>query len=211
MSPDLNPVPIFPFPIVEAGPLVLDGATVDVGDLAAFTAFIAARRGERPALVGGYGEHRGIYAASSLFGGPGHDEGEPRVIHLGVDVWTDAGTPLRAPLDATVHSFAINAAHGDYGGTVILEHELGDTVCHTLFGHLAHRSLDGLAVGRAVAAGEVFAWLGEPRENGGWPPHLHLQRIDDIGEHRGDYPGVARLSERERWLRACPDPAALLA
>ena len=211
---------MFPFPIHEAGPLRLTGAPVDVGDLEAFTAFIAAERGDRPALVGGYNEHRGLYAASAHFGGPDHggpdhggpdhDGDEPRVIHLGVDVWTDAGTPVRAPVDAVVHSVADNDRHGDYGGTVVLTHDLAGAVFHTLYGHLARRTLDGLTAGRAIARGEVFAWLGEPHENGGWPPHLHLQRIRDLGERRGDFPGVARLSEREAWLRICPDPSDLL-
>ena len=201
---------IFPFSIAEAGPLSLAGAPVDVGDLEAFRAFIAARRGHRPALVGGYDEHRGVYAASALFGGPRHGGDEPRVIHLGIDVWTDAGTALRAPLAGVVHSLADNDRHGDYGATVILSHEGPTGAFHTLWGHLARRSLAGLREGQAVARGEVFAWLGEPHENGGWPPHLHLQKILDLGDHRGDFPGVARLSERAAWLRRCPDPADLL-
>lgn len=196
------PHAVFPFPIAEARALSLADADVDVGDLDRFSRFIAEQRGDAPALVGGYGEDRRIYAKSSLFDGVG----EPRTIHLGVDVWTEAGTPLRAPLDAVVHSFQINDNFGDYGGTIILAH---DDFC-TLWGHLAHRSLDGLREGQAIAAGETFAWLGGPAENGGWPPHLHLQRIDDLLGNRGDFPGVAPRPERDRWLALCPDPRGLL-
>lgn len=198
-----GPYRVFPFPIAEARSLVLEGAAVDVSDLAAFTAFLAVRRGTAPALIGGYNEHRGLYGGSALFG----DTQEPRVIHLGVDVWTEAGTQLAAPLPAVVHSFADNADFGDYGATIILEHA-GPS--WTLWGHLARRSLAGLVAGRPLARGEVFAWLGEPHENGGWPPHLHLQRIIDLLGKAGDFPGVAKLSERERWLGLCPDPADLL-
>lgn len=198
-----GPGRVFPFPIAEARSVVLEGADVDVSDLAAFTAFLAARRGTAPALIGGYNEHRGIYRGSALFGAAE----EPRVIHLGVDVWTAAGTPLAAPLPAVVHSFADNHNFGDYGATIILEHA---GPCWTLWGHLARRSLEGLTAGRPIARGQVFAWLGEPHENGGWPPHLHLQRITDLLGKAGDYPGVAKLSERERWLQLCPDPADLL-
>jgi murein DD-endopeptidase MepM/ murein hydrolase activator NlpD len=194
--------PVFPFPIADARPVSLAEFGGDVGDLAAFSRFIAARRGSAPALIGGYGEDRRVYAASTLFDG----EGEARTLHLGVDVWTAAGTPLAAPLAAEVHSLAINDAFGDYGGTVILNHD----GFHTLWGHLAHRSLDHLREGQRLAGGEVFAWLGEPAENGGWPPHLHLQRIEDLGGRRGDFPGVAPASERERWLALCPDPTPLL-
>ncbi len=201
-----KPHRIFPFPLAEAVPLDLAGADVDVSDHAAFTAFLAARRGPAPALIGGYGEHRGIYAGSALFGGAAGGE-EPRVIHLGTDIWTDAGTPVAAPLPAVVHSFADNDHFGDYGATIILEHA---GPYWTLWGHLARRSLAGLSTGRRLARGEVFAWLGEPHENGGWPPHLHLQKITDLLGLAGDYPGVVRLSERERWLRLCPDPTDLL-
>ena len=199
----MEPAAVFPFAIADAVPLDLEGADVDVSDLAAFSAFLAARRGTAPALIGGYNEHRGLYRGSALFG----DAEEPRVIHLGVDVWTGAGTPIAAPLPAEVHSFADNDNFGDYGATIILEHA---GPCWTLWGHLARRSLAGLVAGQPIALGQVFAWLGEPHENGGWPPHLHLQKITDLLGLAGDYPGVARLSERERWLALCPDPADLL-
>jgi murein DD-endopeptidase MepM/ murein hydrolase activator NlpD len=210
--PALDPAPIFPFPITAARPLHLSQAPVDVGDLAAFTAYLERLRGDAPSLVGGYGEQRGIYAASALFGGPAADAAEePRTLHLGIDVWAPAGTPLRAPLDGVVHSFADNQRFGDYGGTIVLTHTHPDGhAFHTLHGHLARRSLDDLAVGQRIGRGEVFAWIGAPAENGGWPPHLHLQWIEDMLGQRGDFPGVVRLSERERWLRLCPDPRPLL-
>ncbi|MEZ4387745.1 MAG: peptidoglycan DD-metalloendopeptidase family protein [Candidatus Krumholzibacteriia bacterium] len=197
-----SPRPIFPFPIAEARPVVLAGVDFDVADLLAFTAYLSARRGQAPALIGGYAEDRGVYAASTLFAG----DVEPRTIHLGLDIWASAGTPLRAPLAAEVHSCAVNDRFGDYGGTVILAHD----GFFTLYGHLAHRSVDGLRPGQPLAAGEVFAWLGHPGENGGWPPHLHFQRIEDMLGFVGDFPGVAAASERDHWLALCPDPRPLL-
>jgi len=199
-SPTLQPV--FPFPIAQALPVSLIDVDFDVADLASFTAFISARRGIAPALIGGYDEDRRVYAASELFEG----QAEPRTVHLGVDIWTDAGTALRSPLPAEVHSCAINDRFGDYGGTVILAHH----GFFTLYGHLAHRSVEHLRPGQPVAAGEVFAWLGTAGENGGWPPHLHFQRIEDMLDHRGDFPGVATRSERAQWLTRCPDPTNLL-
>jgi len=198
-----EPYPLFPFPVAQARPVSLEAVDFDVADLPSFTAFIDRQRGSAPALIGGYGEDRGVYAASSLFAG----QGEPRRIHLGLDIWTDAGTPVSAPLAAEVHSLAINDHFGDYGGTIILAHG----GFFTLYGHLAHRSVAALRPGQAMAAGEVFAWLGTPQENGGWPPHLHFQRIEDLLGHVGDFPGVAPASERDRWLALCPDPSGLLA
>ena len=89
--------------------------------------------------------------------------------------------PVFAPLDATVHSVANNATDGDYGPTIILEHEPEPGLrFFTLYGHLARESLAGLVVGRAYAAGERLARLGDASVNGGWPPHLHFQVITDL-------------------------------
>jgi peptidoglycan LD-endopeptidase LytH len=47
-------------------------------------------------------------------------------------------------------------------------------------------------------------------ENGNWPPHLHFQLIADMEGWKGDYPGVCKYSEREKWLGNCPDPDLVL-
>ncbi|MEJ7660880.1 MAG: hypothetical protein WKG07_15300 [Hymenobacter sp.] len=73
-----------------------------------------------PVGIGGYLENRVIYRRSPHF----DDATEPRSLHLGVDVWVPAGTPVAAPLPAVVHSLADNNNFGDYGPTVILQHEL---------------------------------------------------------------------------------------
>jgi murein DD-endopeptidase MepM/ murein hydrolase activator NlpD len=72
--------------------------------------------------IGGYMEHRTIYARSEHF----DTDGEPRRLHLGVDIWGDAGTRIYAPLDGTIHSFQDNDNFGDYGPTIILQHDLMD-------------------------------------------------------------------------------------
>ena len=66
-------------------------------------------------------------------------------------------------------------------------------------------------VGPSLAAERLLrARLGSDDVNGGWLPHLHFQLILEIGEARGDFPGVFRKSERERWRRVCPDPRPFL-
>ena len=157
---------------------------------------------------GGYGEERVVYRMSPLFGG---DSEDARSVHLGVDLWLPAGSPVFAVLSGTVHSIADNARFGDYGPTVILEHSLAGRRFYTLYGHLARRTLDHLHIGQTLAGGEQIAWLGTPEENLGWPPHLHFQIITEIGDHQGDYPGVCRPAERAQWLARCPNPACLVA
>lgn len=157
--------------------------------------------------IGGYGEDRVIYRHRKHFTA---DSEKPRSIHLGIDIWADAGEPIYAPLDATVHSFAFNDHYGDYGPTIILAHKLAETTFYTLYGHLSLDSLEGLSQGKSIRAGEHFAQIGPYPENGDWPPHLHFQVISDIGKYRGDFPGVCNESDRDYYLNLCPDPGFIL-
>jgi peptidoglycan LD-endopeptidase LytH len=158
--------------------------------------------------IGGYDEHRTIYSRSRVFDAPEGEE--PRRLHLGTDIWGAPYTKVMTPLDGLVHSFAFNNNFGDYGATIILTHQLEGFTFHTLYGHLSLNSIKNLQEGQTVKGGDVIADFGIPFENGHWPPHLHFQVIIDMQGHKGDYPGVCRLSERERYLENCPDPEVFL-
>lgn len=158
--------------------------------------------------IGGYGEHRTIYSRSSLF--DAETGAEPRRLHLGTDLWGAAGTPVSAPFAGRVHSFADNHQRGDYGATIILEHEPDGIKFYTLYGHLSLQSIDGLEENKPVEAGQVFAWFGRPEENGQWPPHLHFQLVIDLQGRKGDYPGVCKFSEKEEWMHNSPEPDLVL-
>jgi peptidoglycan LD-endopeptidase LytH len=156
--------------------------------------------------IGGYDEHRTLYARSKHF----DSAEEPRRLHLGVDIWGPAGTPVMSPMDGIIHSFAFNNNDSDYGATIILTHCLDGVSLHTLYGHMSLNSLKNLEEGRHVRRGEVIAEFGMRFENGNWPPHLHFQVIADMQGWKGDYPGVCRYSERQQWLDNCPDPDLIL-
>lgn len=153
--------------------------------------------------LGGYLENRGIYARSHVFA---TEAAVFRNIHLGVDIWALAGTPVHCPLDGVVHSLQDNAGFGNYGPTVILEHLLRGKKIHSLYGHLAKSDLDSLHPGRYVEAGKVLGHLGGEEENGNWPAHLHFQLILDLEGLSGDYPGVCKQSEVDRYRQNCPNP-----
>ncbi|MDQ6481969.1 peptidoglycan DD-metalloendopeptidase family protein [Dyadobacter sp. LHD-138] len=156
--------------------------------------------------IGGYDENRIIYRQREHF----TSQNNVRSIHLGTDIWTDAGEPVYAPLPGEVHSFAFNNQFGDYGPTIILKHEQEGFTFYTLYGHLSLDSLDGLFVEKAFAAGEKIARIGSSPENGNWPPHLHFQLISDIGKSKGDFPGVSSIADRDYFLSICPDPNLIL-
>ncbi|HKQ73022.1 MAG TPA: aminotransferase class III-fold pyridoxal phosphate-dependent enzyme [Blastocatellia bacterium] len=160
--------------------------------------------------VGRYDEARLLYA-SPLFASGGALTDERRVVHLGIDLFTEAGAPVFAPIDGEVHDFAVNAAPLDYGHVIILKHRTSDGhEFYTLYGHLSAESLKGLSAGKPVAKGEKIASLGLPAENGGWTPHLHFQIITDLLDSGCDFPGVCRASQRGVWLSFSPDPNLIL-
>ena len=160
--------------------------------------------------VGGYLEERIIYTKKDLFEVEDDDNAEPRNIHLGIDVSVGAGTTLLSPLDATVHSFADNAIFGDYGPTIILEHQLDNLIFYTLYGHLSRQSLVGKTNGQKIAKGDVFATLGKLEENGQWPPHLHFQMMLTMLDYKGDFPGVCAKSKLDYYKEICPNPNWIL-
>jgi murein DD-endopeptidase MepM/ murein hydrolase activator NlpD len=156
--------------------------------------------------IGGYNEQRSIYASRNHF----DTGGEPRRLHLGTDIWASAGTPVYAFMGGRVHSFAFNNAAGDYGATLILLHQLDGIAFHTLYGHISLKDIENLTASQYVVRGQKIAHFGTPEENGHWPPHLHFQIIIDMELKQGDYPGVCRFSEKEKYLRNCPDPDLIL-
>lgn len=156
--------------------------------------------------AGGYLEHRDIYRRSAHFDG----NSEARSLHLGIDIWTAAGTLVFCPFDGIIHSFRDNSGFGDYGPTLVLEHRLDEIVFYTLYGHLSRASLNSLQKGKAFKTGDKIGTLGAESENGSWPPHLHFQIIRDMNGYEGDFPGVAQPSERSYFESLCPDPNLVL-
>lgn len=193
----------------------LDLRQVDIKDTNSFNTYISGllKKAKAKFGIGGYNEDRQIYLRSELFNSTIIGESikqEVRSIHLGIDVWGEAGTKIFTPLGGIVHSIAYNDKFGDYGATLIMTHQLQTIRFHFLYGHLSQQSISSLQPGVFLSRGEQLATIGQPHENGNWPPHLHFQIIDDIGAWTGDYPGVCSLADREKYLINSPDPDCIL-
>ena len=168
--------------------------------------------------VGGYNENRTLYNSYNLFKSidpkspvnAKDTESASRTVHLGIDIWGEAGTKVYAPLGGLVHSFAYNNNYGDYGATLILLHQLDTLTFYTLYGHLSLKDIASISEFQYIIRGHVIGHFGEPEENGHWPPHLHFQIIKDIRTYKGDYPGVCNIGEREKYLANCPNADAIL-
>lgn len=160
--------------------------------------------------IGGYLETRPLYTTDS-YETLGNEGPQWRTVHLGLDFWEKAGTPIYAPYKGRVFSIQDNALDRDYGPTIILEHRPTDSLTfYTLFGHLSRKSLEGLKQGDLVEAGQEIARIGSAPENGNWPPHLHFQLILDLLGKEGNFPGVAFPQEIKVWESICPNPQFII-
>ena len=187
---------------IELSKLAIDDATI-------FEEFIEEKLLKNNAKVafGGYNEERNLYKRSTVFN---DNQTEERNIHIGLDLWIKAGTPVLAALDGTIHSFNYNNNLGDYGPTILLKHSIKDQPFYTLYGHLSLESIANIEVGSYYTKGQQLATLGDATVNGNYAPHLHFQIIKDIATNVGDYPGVCSKKDLNYYLENCPDPNLLL-
>ncbi|MDO5970594.1 peptidoglycan DD-metalloendopeptidase family protein [Flavivirga aquimarina] len=183
--------------------------SIDMSSSVKLGTYIDSHIKEHGGLVayGGYLEVRNIYKRSDHFKSQSQ---EGRNIHLGVDLWSNAETPIYTPLDATVHSFNNNSNYGDYGPTIILKHIISEVVFYTLYGHLSMASIKNLKIGKPFKQGDKIGELGDASVNGDYPPHLHFQIIKDIQKFIGDYPGVCSKEDSGFYVNNCPNPDVLL-
>lgn len=152
--------------------------------------------------IGKYNEKR-----TNMYVAPQYNN--ERNIHIGIDIWAKAGEPVSSFYDGVVAYKRDNNQEGNYGPTIILRYEFGDTKLFALYGHLSRASLQMVSLGEIVKKGQRIGELGEEHINGGWIPHLHFQlSIEDPGE--ADMPGVVSAEDREQALQIYPDPRIVL-
>lgn len=130
-----------------------------------------------------------------------------RTVHMGMDFFAPAGTPVRSFWNGRIHDFKYRGNALDYGYTLIMEYDLpSEQKLYALYGHLGSESLKGKKRGQQIAAGEVIGLVGSSDENGGWEiPHLHFQ-LSWAAPVDCDFPGVVALEDLW-WARLLfPDP-----
>lgn len=226
MGPDVDLSAALVFDLSVSSPdRALLGGSIGVDDLAR-EVFRRMEETGAEAGIGRYDEARQVYTAGQ-FTLDSDEMPERRTIHLGMDVFLPAGSPVFAPMVGKVHSFRNNTQPLDYGPCIILEHAAEEregtvepegttgtagsaSTFYTLYGHLSVESLNGLYEGKRIEKGERFATLGDPLVNGGWPPHLHFQVVTDMLGKMGDFPGVGGPGQRNVWRSLSPDPNAVL-
>ncbi|MFP4690708.1 MAG: peptidoglycan DD-metalloendopeptidase family protein [Bacteroidales bacterium] len=201
-SPDLHPGNTFLLDLSEGNRELY---SLDLTDTSGLNKLIFNKLQSKNAVYayGGYLEDRAVYKRSPLFAASSQ---QSRSIHLGIDIWAKANSPVYLPMDGKIHSFRNNDNYGDYGPTIIVEHQSGDTRFYTLYGHLTADSLKDKSIGMTFQAGEILCRIGDAPDNGDWPPHLHFQIIADMQGRTGDFPGVCTKDEQPHYEKICPDP-----
>jgi len=186
-----------------------DLVTVNITDPEACQKYIDSVLEKEKALVayGGYLEKRNLYADKDNFS---EHTNAFRDIHLGIDYWTKAGTPVLAPLEGVIHSYKNNNVVGDYGPTIILSHAFHGVSFYTLYGHLSIASIKNLQIGQRISKDSVLGYLGTSDINVNYAPHLHFQIIRDLGGYFGDYPGVCAAKDIPYYAENCPNPNLLI-
>jgi 4-aminobutyrate aminotransferase-like enzyme/Ser/Thr protein kinase RdoA (MazF antagonist) len=159
-------------------------------------------------IAGGYLEPRPIYT-SAAYDKIGNHGRESRTVHLGVDFWLPAYTPVHALFDGEVVVAVNDVGDKEYGGLLILKHQVEDLEFYTLYGHNTPESVMKLKVGERIKKGQKISELGNYPENGNWAPHLHFQIILSLLDYKDDFPGVAYPNQLNVWKSLCLDPNLL--
>ena len=160
--------------------------------------------------IGRYNEPRPVYTTDA-YSLPGNHGAVMRTVHLGIDVFMRAGTPLFAPLEGHVHCIVNNAGDKEYGPLLILKHTpINAPDFFTLYGHCSLSTLEMWKPGDQIEKGNKIAEIGDFPHNGNWIPHLHFQIMATMLNYIDDFPGVADPDMRELWLSICPDPNLIL-
>ncbi|MFI0367942.1 aminotransferase class III-fold pyridoxal phosphate-dependent enzyme [Actinomadura sp. 1N219] len=147
----------------------------------------------RPGVpVGRYAEPRFLAPRRRRSTGPD----EPANVHLGIDLFAGAGTPVRAPLPGRVEEAADS-------GLVLLHEPTEGVRFRTLYTGLTGAA----AVGDEIAAG---ARIGEIAPGGALPPHVRVQvSVAPLDGWTG-VPAAVPDSESAMWQGLFPDPTPLL-
>ena len=159
-------------------------------------------------IAGGYLEPRPLYT-SSAYDKIGNYGKESRTVHLGIDYWLPANTPVHAFLEGEVVIATNDVGDKEYGGLVVLKHKSNDLVFYTLYGHLSVASATAHKIGDKLKANEHIGVLGHYPENGNWAPHLHFQVLLSLLDYADDFPGVTYNAQKEVWKSICPNPNLL--
>jgi len=132
-----------------------------------------------------------------------------RFFHLGIDLHAPLGTKLYTPIEGRVVVSEYEEGVGNYGGMVVLKHNINGLVFYSLYGHLSVNSLPKFDT--ILRKGEIFASIGDTNENGNWAYHTHMQILTEEGYNNGwVHKGYCTAADVTNMYKLCPNPFFLL-
>ena len=108
---------------------------------------------------------------------------EKRIYHLGLDIIVPYNSVVFCPLDGYVHKLDKETQKGNYGGYLVLKHQVNNQTFYSLYGHL--KTPHKVQLGEKILAGQKLARIGRESDSGGWFCHLHLQIITQKAMNEG--------------------------
>lgn len=130
---------------------------------------------------------------------------EKRYFHAGLDITVPQDISLFAPLTGIVFQAGIDEGQGNYGGYIILRHQVRETGFFSLYGHLCTEFK--VKKGDKIEAGESFATIGADLDSGGWFTHTHLQVLTERAvEENRTLQGYVTQADLEHIEAIFPSP-----
>jgi len=152
--------------------------------------------------IGLYAEHRpGMYNSRIFSTG--------RATHMGIDIGAPTGTEVKAPINCKVSRIGNESAEGGYGPHLVLQISNCHPPLYLLLGHLSSKSISEANIGEHIETGQIIGQVGGEKENGGWPPHLHMQ-LSRVEPRNTQVPGVISKEDIGWGKTAYPTPIDLL-
>ena len=108
---------------------------------------------------------------------------EKRIYHLGLDIVVPYNSVVFCPLDGYVYKLGKETQKGNYGGYLVLKHQVNNQTFYSLYGHL--KTPHKVQLGEKILAGQELALIGKESDSGGWFCHLHLQIITQKAFNEG--------------------------
>ena len=108
---------------------------------------------------------------------------EKRIYHLGLDIIVTYNSVVFCPLDGYVYKLGKETQKGNYGGYLVLKHQVNNQAFYSLYGHL--KTPHKVQIGQELVAGQELGKIGKESDSGGWFCHLHLQIITQKAMNEG--------------------------
>ena len=108
---------------------------------------------------------------------------EKRIYHLGLDIIVPYNSVVFCPLEGYVYKLGKETQKGNYGGYLVLKHQVNNQAFYSLYGHL--KTPHKVQLGQKLVAGHELGKIGKESDSGGWFCHLHLQIITQKAMNEG--------------------------